>query len=90
MILLYLCIFIILFGGGFLLYTQILMPIIKSTKLFPAFRPSEIEKEVEEIRNTVAEMKEYATSLDDLVELENMQADLEKKIAKVRKKKTEV
>lgn len=65
--------------------TQIVLPTIKSGKLFPAFRSNDLRDRVEATRETVETLRDQNKNLSELEILLKQKADLEEKISKVEK-----
>lgn len=71
------CIAILLFY----VVTQIVIPLVKRTPLFPLFRMSEVKQKAEETREEVEHMREYVDDLQELGSLTKQKKSLEEQIA---------
>lgn len=66
-----------------LVVTQIAIPVIGDTPLFPAFRANKLRDQVEDTAAEVDQMKEQNKNLHELASLKAQKAALEKVIAAV-------
>jgi len=76
-------------GVVLILLTQIIMPMLFGTRLFPLFRNSELKKKVEETRHQVEDLKDQNEQLDVLSGLLAERKALEEQIAKIENQSTE-
>ena len=65
----------------YLMISQILLPISRGTRIFPAFRKDPLTEKVDATRDLVGTLKEQNANLDELQRLLKQRAELEKRIA---------
>ena len=70
---------------GWLLLTQIVMPLIFGTRFFSYFRSTELKKKVEDTRDLVEDLKDQNQQLTELDKLLKQKSELEAKIAELEK-----
>ena len=70
---------------GWLLLTQLVMPLIFGTRFFSYFRSSELKKKVEDTRDLVEDLKDQSQQLTELDKLLKQKSELEIKIADLEK-----
>jgi hypothetical protein len=87
MLLLRLIEFAIVICVGWLLLTQLVMPLIFGLKFFPMFRNTELKQKVDATRDEVADLKDQTVQLTELELLLKQKHDLEVKIAEINKPK---
>lgn len=66
--------------GLFILITQILLPLLNRTPIFPYWRKNELRDKVDARREEVAVLKEEVASLEELVEIETVHKQLTEKL----------
>lgn len=67
------------------LFTQVALPLVQNRKLFPIFRTSELQKEVQALENETEDLEGKVTALEIIVRLKERQKELESNIAKMEK-----
>lgn len=70
-------------AAGWLLLTQIVMPLIFGTRFFSYFRSTELKKKVEDTRDLVEDLKDQNKQLSELDSLLSQKSALEAKIAEL-------
>lgn len=70
---------------GWLLITQLIMPLIFGLKFFPMFRNTELKQQVDATRDEVADLKDQTAQLAELDKLLQRKHDLEAEIAELQK-----
>ena len=67
------------------LFTQVVLPLAQNRKLFPIFRTSELQNEVQALENETEDLEGKVTALEILARLKERKKDLESDIAKMEK-----
>ena len=86
MILLYLLGLILALAVFYVIGTQIIVPIINGTKIFPSLRADKLADEVSDMRTKVQLLKEKNSNMDELFGLLEKQAKFQKHIEALQAK----
>ncbi len=68
----------------YVVVTQLLLPLYTGTKLFPAFRTSAIQADVQLVKEEVEDLKDHVEGLTELQSLAKAKKELEAKIQAIK------
>jgi len=67
------------------LFSQVALPLAQNRKMFPIFRTSELQKEVQALENETEDLEGKVTALEIRARLKERMKELESDIAKMEK-----